>query len=114
MKYCSKCGTELFDDAVICLKCGCPAESNIQFSPQAPTYPVQEKGDTTAAKVFMIIGTVFWAIIFPLTLAWCLPMTLSYCGKVKCGKPISTGFKVCTLLFVNLIAGILMLCDNNN
>lgn len=24
MKYCSKCGNELHDDAVICPKCGCP------------------------------------------------------------------------------------------
>lgn len=27
MKYCSKCGNELFDEAVICPKCGCPVES---------------------------------------------------------------------------------------
>lgn len=25
MKYCSKCGNELLDEAVICPKCGCPA-----------------------------------------------------------------------------------------
>lgn len=25
MKYCSKCGNELMDEAVICPKCGCPA-----------------------------------------------------------------------------------------
>ena len=28
-------------------------------------------------------------------------------------KPVSVGFKVCTLLFVSLIAGILMLCDSD-
>ena len=27
MKYCTKCGNELFDEAVICPKCGCPAAS---------------------------------------------------------------------------------------
>lgn len=27
MKYCSKCGNELLDEAVICPKCGCPADS---------------------------------------------------------------------------------------
>lgn len=27
MKYCSKCGNELHDDAVICPKCGCPVEA---------------------------------------------------------------------------------------
>lgn len=26
MKYCSKCGAELHDDAVICPKCGCAVE----------------------------------------------------------------------------------------
>ena len=26
MKYCSKCGNELFDEAVICPKCGCAVE----------------------------------------------------------------------------------------
>ncbi|MBQ8324456.1 MAG: hypothetical protein IJY89_01360 [Clostridia bacterium] len=27
MKYCSKCGKELFDEAVICVGCGCPVKS---------------------------------------------------------------------------------------
>ncbi len=26
MKYCSKCGKELVDEAVICIGCGCPTE----------------------------------------------------------------------------------------
>ena len=32
MKYCSKCGKELFDEAVICTGCGCPVESNNKAS----------------------------------------------------------------------------------
>ena len=28
MKYCSKCGNELFDEAVVCPKCGCPVQEN--------------------------------------------------------------------------------------
>ena len=28
MKYCSKCGNELMDEAVICPKCGCPVENS--------------------------------------------------------------------------------------
>ncbi|MCR4726389.1 MAG: zinc ribbon domain-containing protein [Clostridia bacterium] len=27
MKYCSKCGTELVDEAVVCVKCGCAVGS---------------------------------------------------------------------------------------
>ena len=26
MKYCTHCGNELIDDAVVCTKCGCPTE----------------------------------------------------------------------------------------
>ena len=28
MKYCSHCGNELLDEAVICPKCGCPCDEN--------------------------------------------------------------------------------------
>ncbi len=28
MKYCSKCGNELFDEAVVCPKCGCSTETS--------------------------------------------------------------------------------------
>lgn len=34
MKYCNMCGNELFDEAVICPKCGCPAP-NMEM-PKAP------------------------------------------------------------------------------
>ena len=111
MKFCSKCGAEMFDDAVICVKCGCPVESVA-----APAGAVSSgTGVSTAAKVFMIIGTVLMALYtFCIGLAWCLPLTISYCNKLKRGERIGTGFKVCSLLFVSLIGGILMLCDKDH
>ena len=114
MKYCSKCGAELFDDAVVCVKCGCPVGENPIL--QLQRRPVgQTSGLVTATKILMIIGTVFMAIYtLCIGLAWCIPMTISYNNKIKRGEQISTGFKVCTLLFVNMIAGILMLCDERN
>lgn len=30
MKYCSKCGKEIIDEAVICPGCGCAQENNVQ------------------------------------------------------------------------------------
>lgn len=30
MKYCSKCGKEIMDEAVICPGCGCAQENNVQ------------------------------------------------------------------------------------
>lgn len=68
-----------------------------------------ESGLLTAAKVFMILSCISGAFCYLIPLAWMLPMTISLFGKAKRGQPISVGFKVCTLLFVNLIAGILLL-----
>ncbi len=104
MKYCSKCGAEMMDEAVICIKCGCATEN---------TRVTQDSGLTIAAKIFMILSTVASAI-YLIPLAWCIPMTVSYFNKVKKGQPVSMAFKVCTLLFVNLIAGIIMLCDKDH
>ena len=104
MKFCTKCGKELVDDAVICIGCGCAVEANETSAPKTT-------GLKTAIKVFMVLGTVFMGF-YLIPLAWCIPMTISYFNKVNSGKPVSTAFKVCSLLFVNTIAGILMLCDN--
>lgn len=83
------------------------------YAPQGYAQPVQPSGLATAAKVFMILGTIIMGL-YLIPLAWCLPMTISYCKKLKTGQPISTGFKVCCLLFVSLLGGIFMLCDKNN
>lgn len=107
MKYCSKCGNQLFDEAVICPQCGC-ATGYQEHTTRKQTSTMQ-----TVAKIFMIIGTVISAFAI-IPLAWCVPMTLSYINKINNGQRVGTGFKVCTLLFVNTIAGILMLCDDDN
>lgn len=117
MKYCVKCGKELLDEAVFCTGCGCatgtpmPTATASQTTSAAPATEKQESTMQLLAKIFMIIGTVAmgWLII---PLAWCLPLTISYWNKVKTKQPVSTGFKVCSLLFVSMLAGIFMLCDN--
>lgn len=110
--YCVKCGAEIMDEAVICPKCGCYTSNfNQQAKPTASSASKNE-GLKTAAKIFMILGCIFMGFAI-IPLAWTLPMTLSYCDKVKRGEKVGTGFKVCTLLFVSMIGGILMLCDND-
>lgn len=105
MKYCTHCGAEVEDEAVVCLHCGC--SPGIYGEIQLKT-----KDDTmqTIIKVFLIIGCVSlgWAII---PLAWCIPITVSIFRKLKSGEPISMGLKICTLLFVNIVAGICLLCS---
>ncbi len=115
MKYCTYCGAEMFDDAVMCVKCGRMVETS-QNTWQAQQ-PKQSRGELSGlslvALILMILGTVAsgWLLV---PLAWCIPMCISYSRKIKNGEYISTGFKICTLIFVNTIAGILMLCDKEH
>ena len=110
MKYCVHCGAEIHDEAVVCVKCGGSVEQPV------PTPAKQDpENDTldTVIKVFLIIGCIVQGRAF-LPLAWCLPITISIFNRMRDKKPIGTGLKVCTLLFVNLVAGICLLCRNEN
>ena len=61
----------------------------------------------------LLMGSIVLGLIgAAIPLAWCLPMTIVYSKSLKRGEPVGTGFKVCTILFINLAAGILMFCDN--
>lgn len=111
MKYCVHCGAEVFEEAIVCVKCGRSLEAQ-----NAPAVVAPQTDDTlvTVIKVFLILGCVAqgWCI---LPLAWCLPITISIFHSLRDNKPIGTGMKVCSLLFVNMIAGICLLCmkDHN-
>lgn len=73
--------------------------------------PIGGLGKT--AKIFLLIDIILkYILIFPL--AWVLPMHISYSKHITRRIKISTGYKVCVLLFVGLVPGILMLCDHKN
>ena len=107
MKFCPQCGKEVLDEAMICPECGCSVA-------QEKRDDVKKGNDSlaVASKIFLILGCVAQGWLL-LPLAWCLPITISVCGKLKRGEPVSTGLKVCSLLFVNLIGGILLLCRSD-
>lgn len=66
----------------------------------------------TAAFILCLLSTIAMGILL-VPLCWCIPMTVSIYRASKGENKLSTGFKVCTLIFVNFIAGILLLCDKN-
>lgn len=127
MKYCSHCGAEIEDDAVICVSCGCATNDGKAKSSN-------NNNIGKVALIFMIIGCIgtpllsmlqcasylgdpntamigtIAMILCLIPLAWCIPMTIHFGRKQKKGESVGMAFKVCTLLFVNLVAGILMLC----
>lgn len=140
MKFCSKCGAQIDDAAVVCPNCGCSTQAA----------PRQKSTLGTVALVFMIISIVamllsaiitavgipalmeatgaggsaegqmlvitaiIQAVFSIIPLAWMIPMTVSLSRKLKNGVPVTTAFKVCTLIFVNLLSGILLLCMKDN
>lgn len=124
MKYCKHCGAQVRDEAIFCPACGCSTEDQTSF-----TNKNKESGLQIAAKIFMILSCALtaptflytlllggWlAVIFLLPLSWRIPMTVEYIKSLKGARPrVGIGFKICTLLFVSLVAGILMLCDSQD
>lgn len=105
--FCTNCGTELNDKALICPNCGVPTDNYVSSKKAG-----DKEGLRTATKILLILSCVFSVFSLLIPLAWCLPMTLHYNKTVDNGEKVGVGFKVCTLLFVNTIAGILMLCED--
>lgn len=107
MPFCQKCGHEIMDGETVCPNCGATVGG------QAPVKatPAPQVGLTTielVAFVFMIIGTIAMAFAI-IPLVWCIPMTIHAKKAMDDHQKIGVGFKVCTLLFVSLIGGILLL-----
>lgn len=97
----------MLDEAVFCVNCGCSAET-VNGQNSKP-----ERDDTLniVIKVFLILGCIGRAFVI-LPLAWTIPITVSIFRKLDAGEPIGVGLKVATLLLVNVISGICLLCQD--
>lgn len=134
--YCKNCGSELTDGAEYCSNCGTKVTETYQSSTISNTTTTdlnKKTGLHIGAFVFMVISIfsvcgsalTIWAsniylentgyMIFStlVSLAWIIPMTIKV-YRVKSTTELTMGFKICTLLFVNVIAGILLICDSNS
>lgn len=78
-------------------------------------YPMTETDRTLRLIAFIlnVITIVFvcWTII---PLAWMIPMTVRSWGIYKGTKPNTVAFGVCTLLFLDIISGILLLVSKKD
>ena len=65
MKYCSKCGKELADEAVICVGCGCPVKTTCKSSPKRVSTFIKKKKQwiIVLTAAFLIFGAAATAII---------------------------------------------------
>ena len=138
MKQCSNCGNENMDGAVFCTNCGTKINDKVQVYLENDQVTEKKKetnnpltGLKLASLILMFVGVgatslsflsiaiipyvgwLFALVLAPAPIAYGLPMAFSYLKKVKNGEPVSVGFKVCTLIFLSMIAGILMLVDKD-
>lgn len=104
--FCTNCGKEIDDKAVVCVHCGCATETQKKEDSDKSTL-------RTVALIFMIIGCVGLASTI-IGLFWSIPMTIHYYKACQENRKCGIAFKVCSLIFVSLIAGVLMLIDENN
>ena len=137
--FCPNCGAQLPDNSFVCSSCGAsvdpipqpntPPQGAYQqpyYPPQGtyqqPVYPAysaaqktaRDDGMAIAIKVLLILSCIAGASACLVPLAWCLPMTISIWKSLDNHEPISDAMKICTLIFVNLVAGILLLCDDES
>lgn len=69
---------------------------------------INNETDETAFKI-----PIAFCVLGLLPLIWQIPMTIIYFLKAKNNEDISIAFKICILLFVSPVAGILMLCGSH-
>ena len=76
---------------------------------------VEELTDTEIAQFaeIMRIIMIAFGVCCLVPLCWVLPMGIKILKAMKEGTTLKSGFKVCTLLFVNLIVGIILLCSSD-
>ncbi|MGO5317631.1 DUF2510 domain-containing protein [Paraeggerthella sp. Marseille-Q4926] len=97
---------------------GSPAPVYPQASGGQAYYPQTASNDSDrtlrlVAFILCIVSTVSvcWLII---PLAWMIPMSIRCWNIYKGTKPNTTAFGVCTLIFVTLIGGILLLVSKKD
>jgi len=115
-KYCTKCGAKMPSSFSICTNCG------KFFEKENTNTTNQTKYDFTSTKpnkhvyqiiifIFMIISTIYLAT-FIIPLFWCIPMTITYWNKIQKNEKVNITFKICSLIFMGIIPGLLMLFED--
>ncbi len=82
MKFCEKCGNQMMDDAVLCTKCGCAADTAAQSTastaPAVPKDPFASKESIIAVSLggagvlFALISTFLGSLLGSLLCGGCL------------------------------------------
>ena len=111
--FCPKCGKEVPENASFCPECGCDLRNNVAVVEEKPQQRATSKTENPLqliAFILMLITTIACGFAL-IPLAWMIPMTVHCYRCMENNEKASIGFGVCTLIFVNLVSGILLLID---
>ncbi len=91
------------------------AQAGYQPGYTETTYPMSDTDRTLRLINFILclISTIVCALAV-IPLCWMIPMTVISWGIYKGKKRNTVAFGVCTLIFVNLIGGVLLLCSHKD
>ena len=113
MKYCSNCGAQINEKAVICVKCGVPVNgSNIQQSYNQPisNVPKQGHGAATASLVLGILGLIASVITLIISIGLAAYYADSWSARLYSYVSATyTTEKIMISIFVSVVPGILSL-----
>lgn len=62
MKFCSKCGHQLVDEAVVCVNCGCAIEGAPARSPSFGNEDTVSIGLCVLAAFIPLFGIIYWPV----------------------------------------------------
>lgn len=131
IKFCPICGKELEENANFCPVCGNPTTkpNNESYLDKPIDYSSYTRPQGVGIIIaFMVINCFICgflsiiliaadfgavALLYLIPLFWQIPMTAHFSNCANARLKVSTAFKVCTLLFVSLISGIIMLCNKD-
>lgn len=101
MKYCSKCGAEISEEAVICVKCGCAVAAD---KSKAKDGDENSTGLNVLAFFFPLIGLIMW-------LVWKTEYPVKAKGIGKCaliGWIVSIVVSIiCGIIYGSILGGVL-------
>ncbi len=108
--YCTKCGNEIFDDAVVCLNCGCSVSQNRAENVSGLTE------QTPTVVVGALIFGIFSALLFPPLSIVAIVLAInskSSTGGVMVGKAkVALGlgiFGLCVFILEIILIAVLVL-----
>ena len=62
MKFCSKCGKELCEEAVVCPNCGCAVANTTQFNQKNDVEDEVSIGFVILSVLIPLFGVIYWAL----------------------------------------------------